>query len=470
MFFTCTVRLVAASVLTVFLVVGRPAQAQTISQWADKVLGFSTQYSPNNWSAEQTLGPPNTTSYGDRPTAWAPSYENGTLEYVTVGFLDPVYATGVTVRENLGNGFVTKVDVVDASDTLHTVWTGTDPSAPGALADFTVTWTRTAYTVKGVKIYVNTSHNLNTWEEIDAIQLHGIPIHYGQWASRVTGFSSQYYSTGGYSAAQALGPPDTFSYGDIGTAWASAHKDGTQEFLQLDYDTPVYATGVTVRETDGNGFVTRIDVVDSGGVLHTVWTGTDLSQPGLPVDAAFTWAKTAFLVKGVKVYVDTSHSTTWEEVDAVRLYGDPPPGIAGTVLLQACPNLTASLTFELRPTSGGTALTRTRTLSKDGSFVISDVPADDYNLAIKGSMWLRKVVPADASSGGAYGIVATLRTGDINNDNKVNIADLGLLADSFGRNRGEAGFNPNADLNCDGKVNIADLGLLADNFGKTGDP
>src|SRR5262249_47310903 len=157
-------------------------------------------------------------------------------------------------------------------------------------------------------------------------------------------------------------------------------------FLQLDYDTPVYATGVVIRETLGNGFVNQIDVVDTTGALHTVWTGVDPSQPGVPVDYTVTWAQTAYLVKGVKIYIDTDHTTGWEEIDAVRLYGDPPPGVSGTILLQASPNLAAALTFELRPTGGGTVLTRTYTLGKDGSFVMDNVPAGDYNLAVKGSM------------------------------------------------------------------------------------
>jgi hypothetical protein len=290
-----------------------------------------------------------------------------------------------------------------------------------------------------------------------------------QWAENVLGYSTQ-YNAGSYSAAQALGPPDTMLYGDYPTAWTASSENGTQEYLAVGFLDPVYATGVTIRETYGNGFVTKVDVIDASDALHTVWTGTDPSQPGAPVDFAVTWTKTAYLVKGVRIYVNTDHTTGWEEVDAVRLYGDPPPGVSGTILLQATPNLTAPLTFEFRPTGGGTALTRTFTLGEDGSFAIGDIPADDYNLAVKGSMWLRKVVPADASGGSAYGIVATLLTGDVNNDNNINILDLGLLADSFGRSQGQTGYNANADLNRDGMIDILDLGLLADNFGKTGDP
>src|SRR5262249_7920336 len=38
--------------------------------------------------------------------------------------------------------------------------------------DFFVSWPATDFLVKGVKIYVNTDHDLGAWEDIDAVQLH----------------------------------------------------------------------------------------------------------------------------------------------------------------------------------------------------------------------------------------------------------------------------------------------------------
>ncbi len=55
-----------------------------------------------------------------------------------------------------------------------------------------------------------------------------------QWANGVTDFSSQ-WSTGSWSAQQVLGAPDTFSYGDIGSAWAPAPMNGSQEFISLSF-------------------------------------------------------------------------------------------------------------------------------------------------------------------------------------------------------------------------------------------
>lgn len=379
------------------------------AQWASSVLGYSSQYSSSSWAASQALGAPNTSSYGDVSTAWAPLPKNGSLEYLSVGFSTPTAASGIVVRETYGNGFVFRIDLLDTADLWHTVWTGTDPSLPGSPVNFLVSFPVTAYLVKGAKVYVDTNHNTATWEEIDAVQLvghanqspvavndtvqtavlgnilandsdpdgdtitvigHSNPAHgtlhiapsgwyaytpvagfvgtdsftytiadgqggtatatvsvtvnayqypAGQWASSVLGYSSQ-YSTSTWAAAQALGAPDTTSYGDVSTAWAPLPKNGSQEYLSVGFATPVSATGVIIRETYGNGFVYQVDLLDTNDVWHTIWVGTDPSQPGAPADFLIQFAATSYLVKGVKIYVDTNHDlNAWEEIDAVRL-------------------------------------------------------------------------------------------------------------------------------------------------------
>ncbi|MBF0341261.1 MAG: hypothetical protein HQL95_09925, partial [Magnetococcales bacterium] len=154
-------------------------------QYASEVLAFSSQWGTASWAATQVLGAPNTFAYGDISTAWAPSPSNAATEFVTVLFNAPMHASGVTVRETLGNGFVARIDVLDTLDQYHTVWTGVDPSQPGSPVDFRADWTMTTYDVKGVKVYVDTTHDQTTWEEIDSIQLHGngsaaIAPHVGQ--------------------------------------------------------------------------------------------------------------------------------------------------------------------------------------------------------------------------------------------------------------------------------------------------
>jgi len=57
--------------------------------------------------------------------------------------------------------------------------------------------------------------------------------------------------------------------------------------------------------------------------------------------------------------------------------------------------------------------------------------------------------------------------GDINGDCTVDSEDLNLFQASYGKSRGEQGYNPSADLNGDYKVDYKDLLILARNYGKS---
>ena len=54
--------------------------------------------------------------------------------------------------------------------------------------------------------------------------------------------------------------------------------------------------------------------------------------------------------------------------------------------------------------------------------------------------------------------------GDFNGDFKVDLADLKILISTYGKTRGQVGFNPNVDLNDDGIINIIDAAIFALNY------
>jgi len=147
-----------------------------------------------------------------------------------------------------------------------------------------------------------------------------------QYASTVIAFSSQ-WSTGSWNAAQVIGQPNTFSYGDISTAWAPLRVNGNggsaaDEFITVGFTTPVYARAVEIRETCGNGFVRSIELLDQSGTFTTIWSGVDTSQPGSPVDFRVDFDQTNYLVVGVRINTDIDHNSgTWEEIDSIKLIG-----------------------------------------------------------------------------------------------------------------------------------------------------
>ena len=236
------------------------------SQWASTVLGCSSEYAapPASWSSARALGAPDVAVYRDDPNAWAPSVANGTTEWIALGYTTPVYATGVRVRESYGNGAVTKIELRDrATGTWHEVWSGVDPTAAGAVSDLEVACGPTSYLADGVRITLDMNHS-SAWEELDAVALEGVvPAIESQWASTVLGCSSEYAAPpASWSSARALGAPDVTTYRDDPNAWAPSVANGTTEWIAVGYASPVYATGVRVRESYGNGAVTKIELRD----------------------------------------------------------------------------------------------------------------------------------------------------------------------------------------------------------------
>ncbi|TSA83173.1 hypothetical protein FNU79_12685 [Deinococcus detaillensis] len=142
-----------------------------------------------------------------------------------------------------------------------------------------------------------------------------------QWASAVVTRSSE-YGADNWGAKQALGEPNTMTYGDNGTAWASATRNGVPQSITVSFKQPVYASAVLVRETYGNGFVTKIFAIDPQGGVHQVWAGQDKTQPNYTVNFIATFPKTTYLVKAVKVVIDPNHDqNAYEEIDAIQLHG-----------------------------------------------------------------------------------------------------------------------------------------------------
>lgn len=152
----------------------RETASGIVQQVARSVIDFSSEYTTTSWSAAQALGAPNTPTYGDSPTAWAPVPINGTTEFLTLGYDVPVYATGAIIVETYGNGFVRRVETLDMDGQYHIVWEGADNSQPGTPANFRVTFPQTTYLVSGLRVTIDTNHNLETWEEIDAVILEGV--------------------------------------------------------------------------------------------------------------------------------------------------------------------------------------------------------------------------------------------------------------------------------------------------------
>jgi hypothetical protein len=157
--------------------------------------------------------------------------------------------------------------------------------------------------------------------------------------------------------------------------------------------------------------------------------------------------------------------------------------VSGKVTLQNVVDNSTLVTFELRqpgttaiivnaandedPDTPGTQITT----AADGSYALNLVPEGTYDLTAKGSKWLKQKQPNSSVLGGGVTTVdfLSLKGGDANNSNNVNILDLNILKGTYGKMSGQPGYDDRADFNKTNSVNILDLNILKSNYGKAGD-
>lgn len=143
------------------------------------------------------------------------------------------------------------------------------------------------------------------------------PVVLSQWAMAAE--ASSRFASPDWGPGRAVGAPDVMTCADDPRAWASARGNGL-EWLQLDFEVPVYATEVRVFQTLGPGAIARVHLVDMAGGRQLVWEGTDTSSVCPSVFTA-SFARTAYLVSGVWIELDESRTGYWNQIDAVALIG-----------------------------------------------------------------------------------------------------------------------------------------------------
>ncbi len=129
--------------------------------------------------------------------------------------------------------------------------------------------------------------------------------------------------------------------------------------------------------------------------------------------------------------------------------------------------------IEIRAVGSTTPLdAQTVLLDAQGNFqMATSLPAGNYDIAVKGSHWLRQVLANQTiHANGLGGLSFSLLNGDIDGNNAVGLSDFARLKSAFGSLPGNPNWNPNADLDGNGAVGLSDFAILKLNFGRIGDP
>jgi hypothetical protein len=241
----------------------------------------------------------------------------------------------------------------------------------------------------------------------------------GTWSVGVLTLGDKVGNTRGYGSSQlqALGFPST-----IVVTKPSLTPDGT-----------IGPAGGTV---DDNSFGTRASIMFPPGLVSTPTTvSIDVfpSALAVPTPRGFTMPGTYF--------ENISFNPTLPEPI-------PAPGI--TIVLPLLTPMTPGAHLSLYHIDPIVGLSPA--MNASGNPVVGAVNADQNSATFNNVVTFSTVV-AYLSNGSVLG--------DVNGDGNVNCADVSILKSSFGKNKGQVGYNSAADLNNDGTVNVLDLFIIS---------
>ena len=126
------------------------------------------------------------------------------------------------------------------------------------------------------------------------------------------------------------------------------------------------------------------------------------------------------------------------------------------------------LFITLTPVGGGTAINQTVTPDVNGNFTSLPVTPNNYRVRVKTTYTLSAATTVNLNGGSVSGVNFTLRGGDINSDNAVDISDLLVLIGAYNKVSGQTGFSAAADINSDGADDISDLLIIIGNYNQLG--
>ncbi|MEO1051482.1 MAG: OmpA family protein [Bacteroidota bacterium] len=138
-------------IFSLALFVSVSSKGQTV-QWASKVLEFSTELTPIQYSAQQILGKPNVLpAGGENPNAWTPDRANK-KEFIKVGFDNPIQIQQIAIAESYSPSAIYRVLAYDEAGTEYEINTFNPRSIPILSRMLNVFVEETPYKVAAVKI------------------------------------------------------------------------------------------------------------------------------------------------------------------------------------------------------------------------------------------------------------------------------------------------------------------------------
>jgi OOP family OmpA-OmpF porin len=123
-----------------------------VVQWASKVIEFSSELTPVQYSANQVVGKPNVLPAGGQsPNAWAPDKPNR-KEFLKLGYANPISIRQIAIAESHNPSAIFRILVYDETGTEHAITTFNPMAVPLKGRMLNVFMDPTPYKVAAVKI------------------------------------------------------------------------------------------------------------------------------------------------------------------------------------------------------------------------------------------------------------------------------------------------------------------------------
>ncbi len=154
-----------------------PTAVPLLRQWAGGA-SASSEYNNPGWAAIQVIGAPDTDGCGDNTTAWASETSYG-VDWLLLTYAAPVIPTEINIYQSYTPDYVTKVEVMDIRGNYREVYSASGAAVSECPYVLSIPVIGVTEYVYGVRVTIDQT-NAAYWNEIDAVELVGMPDSTGQ--------------------------------------------------------------------------------------------------------------------------------------------------------------------------------------------------------------------------------------------------------------------------------------------------
>ena len=154
-----------------------PTAVPPLRQWASGARA-SSEYSNPDWAAIQAAGAPDTAGCADLETSWASQNSYG-VDWLELNYAAPVIPTEINIYQSYTPDFVTKVEVLDVQGNYWPVYSAAGAALTECPYVLNIPVVNINVYVYAIRITIDQT-NASYWNEIDAVELVGIPDVTGQ--------------------------------------------------------------------------------------------------------------------------------------------------------------------------------------------------------------------------------------------------------------------------------------------------